>query len=93
MICVCNKDNNTVNEGLAKVDSRRSSKAAAKFPANQRLRYCGARKRGGRAKFLEKWEFARCKSVILNQSSLRRLERTRRFHSFTLKKLIFFPKK
>ena len=47
MICVCNKDNNTVNEGLAKVDSRRSSKAAAKFPANQRLRYCGARKRGG----------------------------------------------
>jgi len=64
MICVCNKDNNTVNEGLAKVDSRRSSKAAAEFPANQRLRYCGARKRGGRAKFLEKWEFATCNSVI-----------------------------
>ena len=93
MICVCNKDNNTVNEGLAKVDSRRSSKAAAKFPANQRLRYCGARKREGELNSLKKWEFARCKSVILNQSSLRRLERTRRFHSFTLKKLIFFPKK
>ena len=64
MICVCNKDNNTVNEGLAKVDSRRSSKAAAKFPANQRLRYCGARKGEGELNSLKKWEFASCKSVI-----------------------------